>query len=281
MPTPAILPQSITTDVKHALMEDIGSGDLTAALIPIEQQCIATVLCREAATISGCAWFDEVFKQIEPSVEIIWQIEDGEQVDCNQLLCTLTGSARSILTGERCGLNFIQTLSATATLTRQYVDAIQGIECEILDTRKTLPGLRLAQKYAVSCGGGRNHRFGLYDMILIKENHIMAAGSIAAAIAKARSLSPEVKVEIEVEDLNELQQAIDSGADIVMLDNMDNAMMREAVKITDGRCELEASGGVNLTTIKAIAETGVNFISVGLLTKDIQAVDLSMRFQDS
>ncbi len=279
MVKPAPLPTTLSDDVMRALAEDIGDGDLTAALVPEDEQCVATVICREAGTISGCAWFNEVFHQLDPSIIIEWTVKDGDQVIADQPLCTLQGSARTILTGERSALNFLQTLSATATLTRQYVDAIAGTGCNILDTRKTLPGLRLAQKYAVTCGGGQNHRIGLYDMILIKENHIMAAGSISAAVARARELSPQVKVEVEVENLDELQQALESGADIVMLDNMDNATMSQAVKITNGRSKLEASGGVNLETIRGIAETGVDYISVGLLTKDIKALDLSMRFQ--
>jgi len=279
MSTTTPLPSSIAEDVKHALNEDIGSGDITAALIPEAQHSTATVICRDAATISGCAWFEEVFHQLDKHVKIDWLVADGQQVIPEQALCTLQGPSRSILSGERSALNFLQTLSATATLTRHYVGTIAGTNCKILDTRKTLPGLRLAQKYAVKCGGGENHRKGLYDMILIKENHIMAAGSIAAAVEQARKLSPKVQVEVEVENLDELQQAIASKADIVMLDNMDNQMMREAVSIAASQCKLEASGGVNLNTIRSIAETGVDFISVGLLTKDIKAVDLSMRFR--
>lgn len=279
MSKPAPLPHTVCEDVARALHEDIGSGDLTAALIPEHQQCVASVISRESATICGSAWFDEVFRQLDSRVEINWHVADGDQVKTDQRLCTLQGSARTILSGERSGLNFLQTLSATATLTQRYVAAVAGTRCKILDTRKTLPGLRLAQKYAVTCGGGHNHRIGLYDMVLIKENHIMAAGSIGVAVAQARKLFPKVKVEVEVETLEELEQAIKSSADIIMLDNMDNATMKKAVSITDKRCQLEASGGVNLETIPAIAQTGVDFISVGLLTKDIKAVDLSMRFQ--
>ncbi len=279
MSKPAPLPHTICEDVTRALHEDIGEGDLTAALIPEHQQCVASVISREAATISGRAWFDEVFRQLDPRIEVNWHVADGDQVKAEQQLCTLQGPARTILSGERCGLNFLQTLSATATLTQRYAAAVADTGCKILDTRKTLPGLRLAQKYAVTCGGGHNHRIGLYDMVLIKENHIMAAGSIGVAVAQARKLFPKVKVEVEVETLEELGQAIKSSADIIMLDNMDNATMKKAVSITDKRCQLEASGGVNLETISAIAQTGVDFISVGLLTKDIKAVDLSMRFQ--
>ncbi|MCF6230474.1 MAG: carboxylating nicotinate-nucleotide diphosphorylase [Gammaproteobacteria bacterium] len=280
MPKPAPLPSTVCDDVNRALREDIGSGDLTAALIPAQQQCSATVISRDNATLSGCAWFDETFLQLDPQVQITWHATDGERVKINQPLCTLHGAARSILSGERCALNFLQTLSATATLTQQYVSAITDTACKILDTRKTIPGLRLAQKYAVTCGGGHNHRIGLYDMILIKENHIMAAGSIAAAVAQARHLSPGIKVEVEVESLGELQQAIESNADTIMLDNMDIATMQKAVSITAQRCHLEASGGVNLETVQGIARTGVDFISVGLLTKNINAVDLSMRFHE-
>ncbi len=279
MSKPAPLPSSVCEDVTRALHEDIGSGDLTAALIPKHQLCIASVISREAATLCGSAWFDEVFRQLDPLVEITWHAVDGDQVKADQPLCTLQGSARTILSGERSGLNFLQTLSATATLTQRYVAAISGTQCKILDTRKTLPGLRLAQKYAVTCGGGHNHRIGLYDMVLIKENHIMAAGSIGVAVAQARKLFPKVRVEVEVETLNELQQAIESHADVIMLDNMDNATIKKAVSITDKRSQLEASGGVSLETISAIAQTGVDFVSVGLLTKDIKAIDLSMRFQ--
>ncbi len=281
MPKLAPLPSTVCDDVMRALREDIGSGDLTAALIPEQQQSTATVISRDNATLSGRAWFDQVFLQLDPQLEISWHATDGEQVKTDQPLCTLHGAARSILSGERCALNFLQTLSATATLTQQYVDAINGTACKILDTRKTIPGLRLAQKYAVTCGGGHNHRIGLYDMILIKENHIMAAGSIAAAVAQARRLSPGIKVEVEVENLDELQQAIESSADTIMLDNMNIATMKKAVSITAQRCKLEASGSVNLKTVQKIAHTGVDFISVGLLTKNIKAVDLSMRFQPS
>lgn len=279
MTTPSALPDTISDDVQRALREDIGEGDITAALIPETEQSLATVITREQAVISGCAWFEEVFRQLDPTISVEWQVADGDRVTPNQPLCTLSGSARSILTGERSALNFLQTLSATATLAQQYVDAIQDTNCTILDTRKTIPGLRMAQKYAVTCGGGKNHRFGLYDMILIKENHIMAAGSINAAVQKARELSPQAKVEVEVENLDEFQQALASKADIVMLDNMPNEMLKLIVELNEGQCKLEASGGVNLDTIRAIAETGVDYISVGLLTKDIKALDLSMRFQ--
>jgi nicotinate-nucleotide pyrophosphorylase (carboxylating) len=273
-----LLPNDIQTTVARALDEDIGTGDVTAGLIPAAKQASATVICREAAILCGTAWFDEVFRQLDPAVHIIWQHQDGERVTANAVLCTLQGSARSILSGERAALNFLQTLSATATATRHYVDLVAHTQCRILDTRKTLPGLRTAQKYAVVCGGGTNHRIGLYDRVLIKENHIMAAGSITAAIQQARQLHPGILVEVETENLQELAEATAAQADIIMLDEYSLADMREAVRITDGRIPLEASGGVSPETLVAIAETGVNFVSIGGITKHVRAVDLSMRF---
>ena len=273
-----LLPNDIQTTVARALAEDIGTGDVTAGLIPAAKQASATVICREAAILCGTAWFDEVFRQLDPAVHIIWQHQDGERVTANTVLCTLQGSARSILSGERAALNFLQTLSATATATRRYVDLVAHTQCRILDTRKTLPGLRTAQKYAVVCGGGTNHRIGLYDRVLIKENHIMAAGSITAAIQQARQLHPGILVEVETENLQELAEATAAQADIIMLDEYSLADMREAVRITDGRIPLEASGGVSPETLVAIAETGVNFVSIGGITKHVRAVDLSMRF---
>ena len=273
-----LLPNDIQTTVARALDEDIGTGDVTAGLIPAVKQASATVICREAAILCGTAWFDEVFRQLDPAVHIIWQHQDGERVTANTVLCTLQGSARSILSGERAALNFLQTLSATATATRRYVDLVAHTQCRILDTRKTLPGLRTAQKYAVVCGGGTNHRIGLYDRVLIKENHIMAAGSITAAIQQARQLHPGILVEVETENLQELAEATAAQADIIMLDEYSLADMREAVRITDGRIPLEASGGVSPETLVAIAETGVNFVSIGGITKHVRAVDLSMRF---
>ena len=274
-----LLPNDIQTTVARALDEDIGTGDVTAGLIPAAKQASATVICREAAILCGTAWFDEVFRQLDPAVHIIWQHQDGERVTANAVLCTLQGSARSILSGERAALNFLQTLSATATATRRYVDLVAHTQCRILDTRKTLPGLRTAQKYAVVCGGGTNHRIGLYDRVLIKENHIMAAGSITAAIQQARQLHPGILVEVETENLQELAEATAAQADIIMLDEYSLADMREAVRITDGRIPLEASGGVSPETLVAIAETGVNFVSIGGITKHVRAVDLSMRFK--
>ena len=273
-----LLPNDIQTTVARALDEDIGTGDVTAGLIPAAKQASATVICREAAILCGTAWFNEVFRQLDPAVHIIWQHQDGERVTANAVLCTLQGSARSILSGERAALNFLQTLSATATATRRYVDLVAHTQCRILDTRKTLPGLRTAQKYAVVCGGGTNHRIGLYDRVLIKENHIMAAGSITAAIQQARQLHPSILVEVETENLQELAEATAAQADIIMLDEYNLADMREAVRLTDGRIPLEASGGVSPETLVAIAETGVNFVSIGGITKHVRAVDLSMRF---
>lgn len=266
-------------NVALALAEDVGSGDLTAALIPEHTQAEATVISREAAILCGTAWFDAVFQQLDPRIIIDWQAADGDRVAPDQLLCTLRGPARSLLTGERTALNFLQLLSSTATLARRFADSVAGTRATILDTRKTLPGLRLAQKYAVQCGGCRNHRIGLFDAVLIKENHIMAAGSIGNAITAARRLHPGVTVEVEVESLAELKEALAAQPDIVMLDNFDLATMAEAVKITDGAVKLEASGNVNFDTVRKIAETGVDYISIGGLTKDVRAIDLSMRFR--
>lgn len=273
------LPNDISATVARALAEDIGTGDVTAGLIPADKQASATVISREDAVLCGVAWFDEVFRQLDPTVQIDWQFRDGERVAANALLCTLRGSARSILSGERAALNFLQTLSATATATRRYVDLVAHTACRILDTRKTLPGLRTAQKYAVLCGGGTNHRMGLYDRVLIKENHIMAAGSITAAIQQARALHPGILVEVETENLQELAEATAAHADIIMLDEYSLADMREAVRVTAGKIPLEASGGVSPETLVAIAETGVDFVSIGGITKHVRAVDLSMRFQ--
>ena len=265
--------------VALALAEDVGSGDLTAALIPETAQAEATVISREQAILCGAAWFDAVFRQLDPRIAIKWRVTDGDRVEPNQLLCALRGPARALLTGERTALNFLQALSGTATLARQFADTVAGTGATILDTRKTLPGLRLAQKYAVRCGGCQNHRIGLFDAVLIKENHIMAAGSITAAIVAARRLHPGVTVEVEVESLAELEEALAAGPDIVMLDNFDLGTMAEAVRVTARRVKLEASGNVNFDTVRQIAETGVDYISIGGLTKDVRAVDLSMRFR--
>ncbi|MCG5508789.1 carboxylating nicotinate-nucleotide diphosphorylase [Ectothiorhodospira lacustris] len=274
------LPHEIIREsVKLALIEDIGTGDLTAELIPARTHSRAYVVCKEQAIVCGQAWFNETFRQLDPAVEITWHCREGAAVEPDTRLCSLSGPARPILTGERTALNFLQTLSATATRTRRYVDAVDGTPANILDTRKTLPGLRLAQKYAVSCGGGMNHRLGLYDAILIKENHIMAAGSIARAVTQARAQPGNVQVEVETETLDEVRQALEAGADVIMLDEFNLEGMREAVALVAGRCKLEASGGVDLSRIREIAKTGVNFISVGALTKHIQAVDLSLRLE--
>jgi nicotinate-nucleotide pyrophosphorylase (carboxylating) len=280
------LPSDIKQVVQNALAEDIGSGDITATLIPAGTLSTAQVISRETAVLCGTAWFDEVFRQLDAHITIDWQAQDGDTVKPDQLLCTLTGPSRRLLTGERTALNFLQTLSATATLTREYVDAIADTEAHILDTRKTLPGLRSAQKYAVTCGGGSNHRMGLFDAFLIKENHILAVGSIAAAVQAARLQQPTAKVEVEVENLDEVQQALEAEADQLLLDNMSLPKLREAVALNNshnyshnnGKAVLEASGGVTLKTIRDIAHTGVDYISVGSLTKDVRAVDLSMRF---
>ncbi len=270
----------VREDVRRALMEDVGSGDLTASLIPENARSQATVISREAAVLCGVAWFDEVFRALDPDVDIRWYVQDGGSVRPDQPLCDLEGKARALLSGERTALNFLQILSGTATTARRYADAVAGTQAQVLDTRKTLPGLRLAQKYAVACGGCRNHRKGLYDAILIKENHILAAGSIGRAVAAARRQHPGVTVEVEVESLEELQQGLEAEADILLLDNFDTDRMAEAVALTAGRAKLEASGGITLGTIRKIAETGVDFISVGALTKDVHAVDLSMRFAE-
>ncbi len=276
------LPADLAAQVARALAEDLGSGDVTAALVPPAQLVRARVLAREAAVLCGRDWFDATFAQLDPAVRIDWLAADGDRFESDAVLCRVSGPARAVLSGERTALNFLQTLSATATATRRYVDAVAGTACRILDTRKTLPGLRQAQKYAVRCGGGRNHRMGLYDMVLVKENHILAAGSIAAAVGSARHLSPGIAVEVEVESLAELEQALAAGADLVMLDELSLDDMREAVRRRDaagGRARLEASGGVSMETVRAIAETGVDFISVGGLTKHVAAIDLSMRIE--
>lgn len=275
--TLAQLTDEIQANVRSALREDIGSGDITAQLIPAERQARAQLITREAAVISGCAWVDEVFRQIDPTVSLEWLVEDGQQVLANQPLLRLSGPARAILSGERAALNFLQTLSAVATRCRQYADLVSGTGVRLLDTRKTLPGLRLAQKYAVTCGGCDNHRIGLYDAFLIKENHIAACGGIAQAVAQARHIAPGKPVEVEVEDLQELQQALAAGADIIMLDELSDADMREAVRLCGGRAKLEASGGIHAGNLRSVAETGVDYISLGTLTKDIKAVDLSLR----
>ncbi len=264
--------------IRQFLQEDIGSGDLTAQIIEPEAQARAVVVTREAMTLCGSAWFDAVFKQLDESVWIHWRYQEGDLCEAGEPICEITGPARALLTAERTALNLLQSLSATATVTHRYVEAVAGTGCRILDTRKTIPGLRMAQKYAVRCGGGCNHRIGLFDAILIKENHILTAGSIAAAVARGRAVA-DVPLEVEVENLDEFQQALQAQPDRVMLDNFSLDDLRQAVQLNQGQVELEASGNVTLETIRAVAETGVDFISVGALTKHIQAVDLSMRVQ--
>ncbi len=273
----------ISKNVADALAEDIGKGDLTAALIDADTVVGASVIAREPMTVCGELWVNEVFAQLDDTVTVDWYIGDGQHADTDDIVCKLVGSARSLLTGERTALNFLQTLSATATVTRAYVDAVDGTGTRILDTRKTLPGLRKAQKYAVTCGGGQNHREGLFDAILIKENHIRSAGSIAAAMQRAQELSPEVLIEVEVESHEELLQALDAGASRILLDNFSLAELEQAVATNQGYgivgAELEASGNITLQTIRSVAETGVDYISTGALTKNIDAADLSMLFR--
>ncbi len=281
MSGPAGLQSSeIAGQVARALAEDLGAGDLTATLVPAAATSHAQVLVREDAILCGKSWFDEVFRQLDPEIDVAWSAGDGDRLTPGQVVCKLRGRARPLLSGERTALNFLQTLSGTAWVAARYVQAVAGTGAVILDTRKTLPGLRLAQKYAVRCGGASNHRMGLYDAILIKENHVRAAGSIAAALQAARaSAGSGVTIEVEVEDLDELDQALDSGAVRVLLDNFDQAMLSDAVRRAAGRARLEASGGVTLETVAAIAGTGVDFISVGELTKDVRATDYSMLFE--
>jgi nicotinate-nucleotide pyrophosphorylase (carboxylating) len=269
----------IEKNVRDALLEDIGSGDLTAALIP-DEIVNAHVIAREPAIICGRHWFNETFLQVDPSVTVAWLVEDGDRIEADTMVCRLHGPARALLTAERTALNFLQTLSGTATQAHRYADAVAHTKTRVLDTRKTIPGLRDAQKYAVTCGGCHNHRHGLYDAVLIKENHIRAAGSIAAVLERARHDNPPgTLIEIEAENLDQLQQAIDAGAERVLLDNFSPAELKKAVKHAGSRVELEASGGITLENIAAFAETGVDFISVGALTKHLRSVDLSMRIE--
>jgi nicotinate-nucleotide pyrophosphorylase (carboxylating) len=268
----------IVAQVKLALLEDLGQQDLTADLIPINTLANAAIITRENATLCGQAWLEQVFKQLDPTITIDWFFNDGEQMQANDVICTLHGPARTLLTGERTAMNFVQTFSATATFARQYADQVIGLAVQILDTRKTIPGLRLAQKYAVRCGGGHNHRVGLYDGILIKENHINATGSIAVAVEQARNLHQGIAIEVEVENLDELEQALMAQADIILLDNFNIPALTKAVALNQGRAKLEASGGITLDNVRAIAETGVDRISIGAITKDVRAIDLSMRF---
>lgn len=272
---------SVSRSVAAALDEDVGSGDLTARLVPAAATALAVIVAREPARLCGRAWVDEVFRRLDTNVRVDWNAAEGDPVEADQILCEIEGPARALLTGERTALNFLQTLSAVATQTRRYVDAIDGTRTRILDTRKTVPGLRLAQKYAVRIGGGTNHRIGLFDGILIKENHIIACGGIEAAIRSARELRAEVPVQCEVEDLEQAQEALEAGADRLLLDNITLPEMREAVALRDRirpATTLEASGGMDLRTVRTVAETGVDYISVGGLTKHLTAIDLSMRF---
>ena len=271
--------QSTIEETVHiALREDVGDGDITAQLIPADAVSLANVISRETCVFCGMDWFEEVFRQIDDQVFIEWHVQDGDSIEADETICSLSGPSRSLLTGERTALNFVQTLSATATQASRYARAVEGTNAVVLDTRKTIPGLRAAQKYAVACGGCQNHRMGLYDAILIKENHILAAGSIQAAVDEARFHSPGFPVEIEVENVDQLEQAVAAGVDRVLLDNFTTDHMREAVKLCNGRIPLEASGGITLENIRAYADTGVDYISTGSLTKDIIAIDLSMRF---
>ena len=275
-----LLNHAIELNVRFALEEDIGAGDITARLIPKNQSGHARVISREPMIIAGKPWVNALFQALDPAVQLEWHADEGDQVEPDSPFLHLHGPARSLLSGERPALNFLQTLSGTATKVRDLVGLLEGTQCQLLDTRKTIPGLRIAQKYAVSIGGGRNHRLGLFDAFLIKENHIMAAGGITAAILAARCIAPEAPVEVEVENLQELEDAVTSGADIIMLDNFSVEDMRTAVSLNAGRAKLEASGNIGRHNMRAIAETGVDYISMGSLTKDVKAIDLSMRFID-
>ena len=272
-----LLTQSISQYINQALAEDIGDGDITAQLIPAQEQAKALVITREAMVLAGQPWVDALFKQLDSSVSVKWLYPEGAHLNANDAFLELSGNARSLLTGERPALNFIQTLSAVATKVARYVALLDGLPTKLLDTRKTLPGLRIAQKYAVEVGGGQNHRLGLFDAFLIKENHIMAAGNIANAIVEAHRIAPGKPVEVEVESFEELDQALLAGADIVMLDNFSNQQMIDAVKHVAGRCKLEASGNIDRHNLRDVATTGVDYISMGALTKDVKAIDLSMR----
>lgn len=270
-------PLQVQADVRRALDEDIGSGDATADLLPAHARAHAAIRCRESAVLAGTPWFDACFRALDPTIAIRWHARDGDRVQADSVLCDLEGDARALVTAERSALNFLQLLSGTATVTAAFVDAVRGTRARILDTRKTLPGLRVAQKYAVRAGGGVNHRIGLFDAVMLKENHILAAGSIAAAVARARALHPGLPLICEVESLDELREAIDAQVDRALIDDFSPAMMREAVALAAGRLPLEVSGGVSLETAREYAETGVDFLSVGALTKHVRAVDLSMR----
>ncbi len=278
MTTVHSLPTDLISSVSNALSEDVGSGDITAELIPASTMATAYIYAREPAILCGTAWVDEVMRQVDPTIQVEWLAHDGDRVNTDQKLVRLSGSARHLLTAERCALNFLQTLSGTATLSSHYAALVAHTKVHLLDTRKTLPGLRTAQKYAVVAGGCHNHRMGLYDAFLIKENHIAACGSINAALSRAREMHPDKPVEVEVENLVQLGEALNAGAEIVMLDNFELPVLREAVAINAGKAKLEASGGVNEKSLCSIAETGVDYISIGALTKDCKAIDLSMLF---
>lgn len=267
----------IQNTARWSLTEDVGSGDITAELIPENYLAKASIISREDAIICGIPWVEAVYKHVDPDIKIHWSVKDGETISADQKLAELVGKARALVTGERATLNWLQTLSGTATEVRRYMEKLKGTTTQLLDTRKTLPGLRYAQKYAVLCGGGSNHRMGLYDAYLIKENHIISCGSITKAIQKARNHHPDKPLEVEVENINELNEALNANADIILLDNFDINEIKEAVIINQGRAELEISGNINLENIREVAETGVNFISVGALTKHVHAIDLSMR----
>lgn len=275
------LAEEIRNSAARLLAEDVGPGDITAQLIPDRRWATARVITREACVLCGVAWVDELFRRLDARVVLRWAAADGDRLAADQAFLTIEGPARSLLTGERAALNLLQTLSGTATRTRHYVDLLEGTGVRLLDTRKTLPGLRLAQKYAVTCGGGHNHRIGLYDAFLIKENHIAACGGIAAAVKEARGIARDLPVEVEVETFGELDQALAAGADVIMLDNFGLDELREAARRTAGRATLEASGNVDDSTLRAIAETGVDCVSSGALTKDVKAVDLSMRIAEA
>lgn len=274
----SLLQEAIQSNIQQALQEDIGDGDITALLTPEHEQATATIISREEMILAGRPWVDALIQHYDADIEITWLKQEGEWVAANEAFLKLSGSARSLLTVERPALNFVQTLSAVATKTAQYVKQLDGLNTKLLDTRKTLPGLRIAQKYAVAIGGGQNHRLGLFDAFLIKENHIMAAGGIAEAIAQAQQIAPNKLVEVEVETWDELNQALNAQADIVMLDNFSQQQMIDAVKHVNGRCKLEASGNITIENLREVATTGVDYISMGVLTKDVKAIDLSMRF---
>jgi nicotinate-nucleotide pyrophosphorylase (carboxylating) len=270
----------IVENIKASFSEDIGPGDITASLIAYDATLKVSLICRESAVLCGSQWFSQAFLQLDPDVKIHWLVSEGQLLQAGSIVCHLTGNARAILSAERTALNFLQTLSATATVTYRYQSQIADTGCKILDTRKTIPGLRLAQKYAVKCGGGANHRIGLFDAYLLKENHLAAAGSIPAAVKHARDLHPDVLLEVEVENLGQLQQAMDAGVDRVLLDNFTIDMLRQAVTLAGGRVELEASGNITMDNIREIAESGVDYISIGALTKHIHAIDFSLRYDD-